>query len=269
MSNTSQIALNADLSTPVMRLSYPDSKADFADPVHRAMVQKTYENPGIIIVDNALDEALVESLREGLSDKSRKFKHKFNEGIPHSKPLLDAIAQTTTEITRIARELFGYDLLGKADSSFRPMISANEPIHFDSYHVEHGLTPLMSIFNFARDDRLWEVGPNFVELVTVRRAETAEVLKDIPPGIPASQPLRVAAQKGYGPLSDPNLVHKLRFAPNAVWFSNPKIISHKLVYGRGAAINTWMVAEPVCKCQACLLKQAGISMPTGPIHAEA
>lgn len=268
MRNVSQVDLNPDLSTPVLHFCYSDSKSDFADPAHREMVRKTYESPGIIIVDNVLDEALIEALREGLSDKSRKFKQKFNEGIPPSKPLMDAIARTTSEVTRIARLLFGYDLPENADSSFRPMISADEPIHFDSYHVEHGLTPLMSIFNFDRGERLWEVGPNFLELVTVKKAETQEILKDLPPGIPASLPLRVSAEKGYGPLSDPNWVHKIRFAPNAVWFSNPKIISHKLVYGRGAAINTWMVTEPVCKCQACLLQQAGINTPSTSIHAD-
>lgn len=258
MSNASKVELNTDLKTPVLVFSYPESKAALGDPSHQAMVREAYETPGIIIIDNALDEDLVEALREGLSDKSRKFKQKFNEGIPPSKPLVAAIAKAGQDIAQIARDLFGYQLPPKADSSFRPMISADEPIHFDSYHVEHGLTPLMSIFNFARDERLWEVGPSFVELCTVKKAETQEILKDLPPGIPASLPLRVSAEKGYGPLSDPNWVHKIRFAPNSLWFSNPKIISHKLVYGRGAVINTWMVTEPVCKCQACLLAQAGI-----------
>lgn len=271
MSNASTVQLNADLTTPVLVLSYPESKSALADPAHQTKVREAYETPGIIIVDNALDEGLVEALREGLSDKTRKFKQKFNEGIPSSPALVEAIAQAGQDIARITTELFGYRLPPKADSSFRPMISADEPIHFDSYHVEHGLTPLMSIFNFDRGERLWHVGPSFAEICALRREQVQELLADTAPGIPASLPLRVAAEKGHGPLSDADWTHKVSFAPNALWFSNPKIISHKLVYGRGALINTWMITEPVCKCQRCLLDQAGIDTraSTPPIAATA
>ena len=75
----------------------------------------------------------------------------------------------------------------------------------------------------------------------------------------ASVTLRAIAQKGRGPLADPAWVHKFRFAPNALWFSNPKIMSHKLVYGRGAMFVTWMLSQPKCQCQKCILEEAGLA----------
>ena len=262
MHNVSKVEFNPRLNTRVMRISYPDARGFLTEPLHQKMMRDVYEDPGIVIIDNLLEEDVLETLRLGLSDKSRKFKDKFNEGVERSGPVATALAKATSQILQVTKDLFGYTLPEKIDSSFRPMISANEPIHFDSYHVDCGLTPLMSTFNFDRGDHLWKVGPNFAEMCAVKKPEVEEALKDLPPGIPASLPLRVTATKGHGPLSDPDWIHKIAFAPNALWYANPKIIAHELVYGRGAIFNTWWIDQPACKCQKCLLEQAGINVGT-------
>ncbi len=259
MSNKSQIDLNPDLATRVFRLSYKESRSFLSDPAHQRMLRGVYESPGIVVIDDALDEDTIEGLREGLSDKARKYDEAFNDAAPTSGRVLAARAEAVAQIRRITTEAFGYELPQKLDGSYRPMISADEPMHFDTYHVECGIMPLMSVLNFDRGERVWHVGPHFSEMCAARRPLVEEVLRRVNAIGAATTTMRKIARKGRGPLGDPEWVHKCRFAPNALWFSNPKIISHKLVYGRGAMFATWMLSQPECQCQKCLLEEASIA----------
>ena len=222
----------------------------------QAHMRFIYETPGVVVIDNALDDDLIDALRIGLSDKARKFKDKFNEGV--DAEVGKATVRAVEEITKHAKEVFGYDLPPSSDHSYRPMISAEEPMHFDTYHVECGMMPLMAILNFAPDERKWHVGPNFIEACEKYKKDTIRLLQNLKEGESPSVPMRVAGVKGDGPLGDHNLVHKIEFAPNTLWFANPKIISHQLVYGRGCVINTWLVPDPSLNSQKAIMERTGV-----------
>ena len=107
----------------------------------QAHMRSIYETPGVVVIDNALDDDLIDALRLGLSDKARKIKDKFNEGV--DAEVGKATMRAVEEITRHAKVVFGYDLPPSSDHSYRPMISAEGPMHFDTYHVECGVMSLM------------------------------------------------------------------------------------------------------------------------------
>lgn len=248
-----QIQLDDRLGTPINVIPCPADMSSLDAPEHQREMRRVFETPGIVVVDNVLDEHILAGLREGLSDERRKFKDKFNKGLPETASFKQAYKGAIARITDLTRHLFGYELPDKGNRSYRPLVTADEPLHFDTYTIECGKTPLMSVFNFDTRPRIWNVGPSFSDVCRDHPDDISAMLGRLAPGESLSMRIRDEGQQGIGPLREGAAVHRIQFAPGAVWYANPKTTSHQIVYGGGAQFETWTIEGPDCSCPRCAI----------------
>lgn len=249
------------LETPVHLMRCPTDLTELAAVDRQDEARRIYSKPGIIVVDDAVDESILSGLREGLLQERRKFKEKFNRGHPATETFERAYKKVSKRITELTRALFGYDLPIISAASYRPMITENEPLHFDTYEVECGKISLMSVLNFDVRPRVWKVGPSFREICRESSQDVESILKNKHPGESPSIPLRSAGLRGSGPLKPGTPLHHIEFAPGAVWYANPKTISHQIVYGGGAYFEQWTIGVANCECQSCIIEELGLTVP--------
>jgi len=261
MNAATELRLAGELETPVLLLASAQELADFAVADRQAEMRRIYESAGVIIVDNAVGEEMLGGLREGLTNERRKFKDKFNHGFPKSERFNLAYNEVSKRATEITRMLFGYQLPETSARSYRPMITENEPLHYDTYEVECGKMSLMSVLNFDVRPRVWNVGPSFRDICSHSREDVEDILKTKHPGESPSIPLRSAGLRGTGPLKPGTPLHEIEFAPGALWFANPKAVSHQVVYGGGAVFEQWTIDVSECECQACVIEELGMTVP--------
>lgn len=254
-----QVQFDDQLTTPIKLLRCPANLADLGSAEDQQEARRIFEHPGVLVVDGVLDDSILNGLREGLSDERRKFKDKFNMGLPGTDSFKRAYKQAIARVTDLTERLFGYELPEKGNRSYRPMITENEPLHFDTYTIECGKTPLMSVFNFDVRPRIWNVGPSFRDVCCSHPDDVEAMLGQLSPAESLSMRLRDAGQKGIGPLREGASVHKIKFAPGSVWYANPKAISHQVIYGGGAQFETWTINEPACSCPRCVVKDIDMS----------
>jgi hypothetical protein len=261
MSAQTKIQLASQLETPIVLMSCPQDLADLATAERQQEARRIYEAPGIIILDNAVGEATLEGLREGLTSERRKFKDKFNRGLPTSETFKRAHKDVSRRISEMTRKLFGYDLPEECARSYRPMITEDEPLHYDTYDVECGKFSLMAVVNFDTRARVWNVGPTFREICRDSGPDIEEILKNKRAGESASVPIRSAGLRGHGPLRPGIPLHHIEFAPGSVWYANPKTISHQITYGGGAYFEQWNIQTSECRCQSCIFEHSGLRIP--------
>ena len=261
MNAATKITLAGELETPVVHFGCPQDVSGFGSPASQEEMRRLYNAPAIIVIDNVIGDDVLMGLREGLSDYRRKFKEKFNHGRPNSETFNVAYTETGKRMTELTRMLFGYELPATSACSYRPLITENEPLHFDTYDVECGKISLMSVLNFDIRPRVWNIGPSFREVCRDSAADVEDILKKKRPGESLSVPLRSAGLRGIGPLRAGLPLHHIEFAPGAVWYANPKTISHQVVYGGGAYFEQWTIDVQDCQCQACLVEQYEVIVP--------
>lgn len=269
MNEATKVERDARLETPIVLLSCPQDLSDFAKSKRQEEIRRVYAQPGIILVENVIGEPILTGLREGLSDYRRKFKEKFNFGRPETESFKRAYDQAAERITELTRKLFGYELKDGGIMSYRPLITADEPLHYDTYDVECGQMSLMAVLNFDIRPRVWNVGPSFREICRDSAADIEEILKKKKPGESPSVPIRTAGLKGFGPLKAGIPLHHIEFAPGAVWYANPKTVSHQIVYGGGAHFQQWNIPVSDCACQACVFEELGVNVPNLRVPAPA
>ena len=111
----------------------------------------------------------------------------------------------------------------------------------------------MSITNIDYEFRLWNVGYSFEELLQKNQNQLGKLFKKDQRNVSASIKLRENIDLDFGK----NIFHKISFAPNSIWFTNPKIVCHQLVYGGGILINTWNLKNLPVNSQDSLLRKYG------------
>lgn len=269
MNEVTKAEIDPRLETPIVVMSCPEDLSEFATPEQQEEMRRIYAQPGIIVVDNVMGEPILTGLREGLSDYRRKFKENFNFGRPETESFKLAYSPAVERITELTRMLFGYDLKDGGTMSYRPLITTDEPLHYDTYDVECGQMALMSVLNFDIRPRVWNVGPTFREICRDSAADIEEILKKKKPGESPSVPIRSAGLKGFGPLKAGTPLHRIEFAPGAVWYANPKTISHQIVYGGGAHFQQWNIDVSDCACQACVFEELAVKVPNLRVPAPA
>lgn len=257
MSQTTVRSTN-ECRTPIKVISCPADVRELATPNGQRAFREIFEHPGVVVVDRAIDEATLDALREGLSDQRRKFKDKFNHGLPTSEGFKAAYLHIAARIRELTENLFGYRLPEKGNRSYRPMITENEPLHLDTYTVECGKTALMSVLNFDVSPRVWNVGPTIAEICRSHPDDVKRMVAELGPGESLNMRLRDAGLRGDGPLRSGAPVSRIEFAPGSVWYANPKAISHQIVFGAGAQFETWTIDEPHCSCPKCAVEAAGM-----------
>jgi hypothetical protein len=261
MSTATRFCPANQLETPVVLMACPQDLTELATAERQQEMRRIYNRPGVIVMDNAIGEPILSGLREGLSDQRRKFKEKFNHGLPQTDTFRRAHKEVSKRITELTRMAFGYELPEVSARSYRPMITENEPLHYDTYDVACGTFSLMSVLNFDIRPRVWKIGPSFREICRDSRQEVEEILKTKHPGESPSVPLRSAGLRGTGPLKAETPLHEIEFAPGAVWYANPKMISHQIVFGGGAYFEQWAIDAQECECQSCIIEQLGLTVP--------
>lgn len=248
-----KIELNNKLFTKILHLDFHEIKNKIDDSL-KFKCREVFHAPGIVIVDNILEEDVLKDLQDSLSPKKRKFKDNFVDKDKLSKKVIFAKSIAEKAISELTTNIFGFNTPHK-ELGLRNMICGQEPMHFDSYFSKCGITPLMSITNIDLNYRIWNVGYNFEELLIKKSTELKKIFKNDRRQISASIKLRESNNSNL----DKDLFHKISFAPNSIWFTNPKIVCHQLIYGGGILINSWNLNELPCKCQDCLLREYGFN----------
>lgn len=266
MHNVTEITIDDRLETPVMLLDFQADVQSNWDSISQGEARRTYEYPGVIIVDNVASGSELEGLREGITGRRRSFKERFNYGVPDSKTFLYSLSKVRERVRGLTEMLFGYDLPAKSSRSYRPLITEGEPLHFDTFNIDCGTTALMALLNFDVEPRRWRIGYSFREMCRQHGPQVEQLLAGLRPDESPSSPLRAATISGSGPLGPGAPVHHINFAPGTVWFANPKVLSHEVVYGSGAYLETWFIKEPPCTCQLCVMRENGILGPDSVKH---
>lgn len=219
-------------------------------------ISKTFLGHGLYVIDGIDWGGALEVIQQhGLDPRRREFKAPFIERKPSPE-----VSEAVGKIVRQAKELYPrlYPWPATiAHSSFRPMITGPEPLHYDSYGGKH---PLVTAYiNVSTTPRIYRIGWSFDQLVAARRDEVAAAFAERrKPEDDASYPIRMRTQRGKGPLGPDAPRHEVRLAPGAIWFFNAKTVAHEVVYGEGAIGIGWEVPTSGAKLQRDILKEAGL-----------
>jgi hypothetical protein len=214
--------------------------------------EKIFLDSQLLVLDGTSWDADLDVIRSGLVDKRRAFKAPYLEREPkpevrkHVRRLIDHAKWLFPQIYPHFRSV-------EERTSFRPMVTGPEPLHFDSYGGE---APLVTAYiNVSDVPRVYKIGPNFPMLVETHPDEL-RALRDV--AIKRGEPLDVSyalRQMDGGPLGPQAPRHHVELAPGAIWFFNAKTVSHEVVYGRGAVGISWEVPACGAKMQADYLKE--------------
>jgi hypothetical protein len=221
---------------------------------HSAMAAEFFLSHWLFVLDGVPWEADLEVIRlYGLVKKARAFKAPYLERDP-----APVVQREVDRVIEHAMRLFPllyptFEHSGRIATSFRPMVTGPEPLHFDSYGGKH---PLVTAYiNVSNEARVYRIGHNFAQLAQLHpgmvKAAYAERRK---PEDDASYPLRMRTQKGQPPLGPNAPRHEVRLAPGAIWFFNAKTVSHEVVYGTGAIGISWEVPGSGAQLQHDILK---------------
>jgi hypothetical protein len=204
----------------------------------------------MLVVDGIPWGADLEVIRGGLVKKRRAFKAPYLERVP-TITIAREVEKLLDDAKRVFPMLYPNFKSIEERTSFRPMITGPEPLHFDSYG---GLNPMVTAYiNVSRVPRVYAIGANLPMLVrempNVMRAWVKAAKK-----LDVSYVLRKATEAGEGPLGPKAPRHKVELAPGAIWFFNAKTVSHEVVYGEGAVGISWEVPDCGAQMPADILK---------------
>jgi hypothetical protein len=188
------------------------------------------------------------TVRAGLIRKRRAFKAPFHPEMP-------AAVMEDYEVMVQAIRDFALPLLTERHeddrSSFRPMITGPEPMHFDSYEAPRAV--LQCFVNVAATPRIYRVGPTFQRLVETQPDAMRKVATTCGPhGL--SYSIRRNTVAGLPPLPSDGDSHTVEFAPGAIWIFNGKTASHEVVYGEGAVAVAWVLPDSTMPTQESLME---------------
>ena len=204
----SEVLLNKNIDTKVIHLDFNDLKSKNINDSFRSELRETFHHPGVIILDNILEEELLYKLQKSLSSKNRKFKDKFVDKTILSDEIIANKLIASKKISEISSNLFGFNTPYR-DFGLRNMICNEEPMHFDSFFSECGLTPLMSIVNIDKKPRLWKVSSSFDNLLIRKNNEFKKLFKKDLRNISVSIKIRENFDLNFGK----EIFHKISFAP--------------------------------------------------------
>ena len=190
-----------------------------------------------MIAIDGIEWPMLEEVRRGLIDRRRPFKKPF-----HPPDIDPAVTAAMSAILCAADELFA-DLfpdvtVEERTSSFRPMITGPEPLHFDTFEVVQPV--VIAFINLATTPRRYRVGHSFPDLVRDQPDTMREIAKRCN-GTNLSYHIRCLTVNDHPPMPKSGPAHSIEFAPGAIWFFCPKTGSHQIVHGRGAIGRSWIL----------------------------
>lgn len=203
--------------------------------------EKIFKGHGLLVINHPPWTADFEVLLAGLEKKARKFKERYFTVDPQGE-LARQIKVAQADATRMFAQL--YPNFSPRDgqhtrigASWRPMITAKEPVHYDTYG---GAEPLVtSYMNVSAVPRVYKIGPTLGQLCALRKTEMRKLFKK--KGVTADDVIYILRQQGDKGLLGAAPRVRVELAPRSIWFFNAKTLAHEVVYGEGAIGVSWEV----------------------------
>jgi hypothetical protein len=215
-----------------------------------------YAASHVLVVDGEQWDVDMRVLRSGLEGKRRKFKAPFA-----TEPIAPDVGAEFGRLGEHADKLFSrlYPTFAGSErrAAWRPMITGPEPMHFDTHPRQTGNVPFVTAFvNVSSVPRVYHIGPNLEQLVASQPKVMRQILRDDCGGDVAklSYFIRLHTVANDPPLGTDAPRHRVEFAPGAIWFFNPKTVSHEVIYGEGAASFSWLVPDAGVRMQADIVR---------------
>ena len=130
------------------------------------------------------------------------------------------------------------------------MVTGPEWMHFDTKPIDKML--LTSYLNFDTLPRIYKISHTFPWLIK-NECKAMRKLKKAESFYPVT--IRANTIKNKGVLRYITPKHTILFDPGTIWFFNPHMISHEVVFGRGAMGQSWLVSNSKCKSQTQLMRK--------------
>lgn len=205
-------------------------------------------NHNMLVIDDTEWDTDLKVIRSALVKKRREFKASFIEHGP-SREVNKELRRIIRHANRLFAQLYPTFNSIEERTSFRPMVTGPEPLHFDTYG---GPNPMVTAYiNVSTVPRIYGVGPNFPMLVRDQPAAMRRMLALSDDPADLSYVLR---EHPESPLVDASR-HRVEMAPGAIWFFNAKTVSHEVIYGTGVVGISWEVPGCGAAKQADLLKE--------------
>lgn len=210
--------------------------------------ERDFKEAGLVVIDDMPWEADLSVICAGLDPRPRVFKAPFIEHEPTKEVALQ-VGLLVGCARRLFSQLYPSFKATEVRTSFRPMITGPEPLHFDTYG---GPNPLVTAYiNVSDVPRVYGIGPSFPMLVE-RQPKVLRKL-EVKKG-DLSYAIRQRTMQGEPPLGRDTPRHHVELAPGAIWFFNAKTVSHEVIYGRGTVGVSWEVPDVKGIMQADLMR---------------
>jgi hypothetical protein len=222
-----------------------------ADQLQAVDFEDAFKGSVLTVIDDVKWEADLHLIRSALVKTHRGFKAPFIEKEP-PKLVRKELRILTEHAERLFKQLYPSFKSVATRTSFRPMITGPEPLHFDTYGGE---APMVTAYiNVSKVPRVYGIGPSFPMLVRDQPTAMQQLVWEVGVGADLSYAIRQRTADGLPPLGKDAPRHRVELAPGAIWFFNAKTVSHEVIHGTGALGISWEVPGCGAPMQADFLK---------------
>ncbi len=222
-----------------------------ADQLQGFDFESAFKISALVVIDGVPWDANLDLIRTALVKTHRGFKAPFIEKEP-AKPVRKELRALAFHARKLFTELYPNFNAVEERTSFRPMITGPEPLHFDTYGGE---APMVTAYiNVSNVPRVYGIGPSFPMLVRDEPEVLRLLVKKEGKGADLSYAIRQLTADGLPPLGEHTPRHRIELAPGAIWFFNAKTVSHEVIYGTGTFGLSWECPGCGAPMQADLLK---------------
>lgn len=239
----SEIYLNKDCKTKIHLF---DLKKQ-AIPLCHEIIEKN----GIVVIDNLVWNYDKKLVQKNLEHNCRIFDGEFKTISPLPEVMTE-LKLIQNQIAILVKEIFSaysYERNGHG-IGYRPMVTGPEWMHFDTKPVDKmALTCYLNLDNLPR---IYKISHTFPWLIKNERKAMTK-LKKAESFYPVT--IRANTIKNKGVINNRTPKHTILFDPGTIWFFNPHMVSHEVVFGRGAMGQSWWVLNSKCKTQTELMEK--------------
>jgi len=222
-----------------------------ADQLAGVDFEDAFKCASLTVIDGVMWDTGLTMIQRALVKKHRGFKAPFIEKEP-AKEVRRELRRLTEQAEQLFKQLYPSFKPIETRTSFRPMITGPEPLHFDTYGGE---APMVTAYiNVSAVPRVYGIGPSFPMLVRDEPEVMRLLMKRDGAGADLSYAIRQLTADGLPPLGEHTPRHRVELAPGAIWFFNAKTVSHEVVYGTGALGLSWECPGCGAPMQGDLLK---------------
>ncbi|GAA4748394.1 hypothetical protein GCM10023264_13080 [Sphingomonas daechungensis] len=145
----------------------------------------------------------------------------------------ETVRQANDELLRLSDQLFPHYRYSKRFCIYNLTEMLAHNMHFDSPQHAADFTQLRAFVNIDTFPRIWRIGGTLEEMVG-DCYHSADLKKTIGkhPRMFSRQTTLSAFGDRYESGAHPYPMHSIAFQPGEVWFLNPNMLAHEVVYGR-------------------------------------